>query len=66
MNKLEFVNRALDNLNDSIGNNGKIDLMNYISLTNDLYESIKINPKCDDVCKFYCSRGFTQDLDCLK
>ena len=40
MNKLEFTNKVIDNLNDCIHEDGKVGLSKFIELTNKLYEAI--------------------------
>lgn len=44
MNKLEFTNKVLDNLNDSTHEDGKVGLAKFIELTNKLYEAINYTP----------------------
>ena len=46
MNKLEFTNKVLDNLNDSISEDGKVGLAKFIELTNKLYEAINYTHCC--------------------
>ena len=46
MNKLEFTNKVLDNLNDSIHEDGKVGLAKFIELTNKLYEAINYSRCC--------------------
>lgn len=40
VNKITFTNLMLDNLNNSICDDGKVDLEKYIQLTNNSYEDI--------------------------
>ena len=49
MNKLEFTNKVLDNLNDSISEDGKVGLAKFIELTNNLYEAINYTPCCTEL-----------------
>ena len=42
MNKLEFTNKVLDNLNDSISEDGKVGLAKFIELTDDLYDGLTL------------------------
>ena len=42
MNKLKFTNKVLDNLNDSISEDGKVGLAKFIELTNDLYDGLNL------------------------
>jgi len=51
MNKLEFTNKVLDNLNDSISEDGKVGLAKFIELTNKLYEAINYTHSCTEVCE---------------
>ena len=46
MDKLEFTNRNLENLNRCIGENGKIELMKFTELTNRLFEAINYTRSC--------------------
>ena len=41
MDKLKFTNRVICNLNDSIHEDGKVELMKFIELTNKLYELLQ-------------------------
>ena len=49
MNKLEFTNKVLDNLNDSISEDGKVGLAKFIELTNKLYEAINYTHCCTEL-----------------
>ena len=49
MNKLEFTNKVLDNLNDSISEDGKVGLAKFIELTNKLYEAINYTYCCTEL-----------------
>ena len=49
MDKLEFTNKVLDNLNDSISEDGKVGLAKFIELTNDLYEAINYTRCCKEL-----------------
>lgn len=40
LNKTTFTNIILDNLNSSMSDNGKVDLEQFINLTNKTYEAI--------------------------
>jgi len=46
MDKLEFTNRNLENLNRCIAENGKIELMKFTELTNRLFEAINYSRSC--------------------
>ena len=50
MNKLEFTNKVIDNLNDSIHEDGKVELAKFIELTNKLYyEAINYTHSCTEL-----------------
>ena len=49
MNKLEFTNKVIDNLNDSIHEDGKVGLYKFIELTNKLYEAINYTHSCTEL-----------------
>ena len=49
MNKLEFTNKVIDNLNDSIHEDGKVGLAKFIGLTNKLYEAINYTHCCTEL-----------------
>jgi len=49
MNKLEFTNKVLENLNDSISEDGKVGLAKFIELTNKLYEAINYTRCCTEL-----------------
>ena len=49
MNKLEFTNKAIDNLNESIQEDGKVGLSKFIELTNKLYEAINYTHSCTEL-----------------
>ena len=49
MNKLEFTNKVLDNLNDSTHEDGRVELYKFIELTNKLYEAINYTHSCKSV-----------------
>jgi len=49
MNKLEFTNKVIDNLNDSIHEDGKVGLAKFIELTNKLYEAIDCTHSCTEL-----------------
>jgi hypothetical protein len=51
MNKLEFTNKVIDNLNDSIHEDGKVGLAKFIELTNKLYEAINYTRCCTELCE---------------
>ena len=46
LNKITFTNIILDNLNNSISENGKVDLEHFINLTNNTYEAINYSQCC--------------------
>jgi hypothetical protein len=48
MNKLKFTNKNIDNLNKCITENGKVELIKFIKLTNNLYEDINYTSCCTD------------------
>ena len=49
MNKLEFTNKVIDNLNDCIHEDGKVGLAKFIELTNKLYEAINYTHSCTEL-----------------
>lgn len=68
MNKLEFTNKVLDNLNNSIHEDGKVGLAKFIELTNTLYEAINDTHCCEELCDvcnndqvFETEDGYTAD-----
>jgi hypothetical protein len=50
MDKLEFTNRNLENLNRCIAENGKVELMKFTELTNRLFDAINYNSYCTEFC----------------
>tara|TARA_R110001606_G_C14921290_1_gene596676 strand:- start:55 stop:288 length:234 start_codon:yes stop_codon:yes gene_type:complete len=58
MNKLEFTNKVIDNLNDSIQEDGKVELAKFIELTNKLYEAINYTHSCTELrAECECNKG---------
>lgn len=51
MDKLEFTNRNLENLNRCIAENGKVELMKFTELTNRLFDAINYT-SCST--EFFC------------
>ena len=49
LNKTTFTNIILDNLNNSISDNGKVDLDHFINLTNKTYEAINYSLCCTEL-----------------
>lgn len=42
MNKLEFTNKVIDNLNNSVCDDGKVGISKFIKLTNELYDNLDL------------------------
>lgn len=55
MTKLEFTNKTVDNLNESTTDNGKVDFMKFIDLTNKQYEAITVTPCCTEFICHSCN-----------
>ena len=71
MNKLEFTNKVIDNLNDCIHEDGKVGLAKFIELTNKLYEAINYTHSCTELICDNCDgaggKNFTEGfLQCPK
>ena len=49
MDKLTFTNKVLSNLNDSMHENGKVKLDEFIELTNNLYEALNYSQCCAEL-----------------
>ncbi len=54
LNKITFTNIILDNLNNSISDNGKVDLDHFINLTNKTYEAINYSRCCKSESEQLC------------
>ena len=68
MNKLEFTNKVIDNLNDCIHEDGKVGLAKFIELTNKLYEAINYTHSCESDSEQLCEVFHSTDFNgkCFK
>jgi hypothetical protein len=62
MDKLEFTNKVLDNLHESISENGEVGLTKFINLTNKLYDAINYVGCCgncdSEESNMYCQKCY--------
>lgn len=66
MNKLEFTNKTLENLNNSIGEDGKVRLDKFIKLTNKLYDDSINDTSCCETLPCSYADGYNDAISKIK